>query len=81
MFFQVAMFYLVLWLRFLRLLCFTWYCDYVFSGYYILLGIVTTFSQVAMFSLVLWLRFLRLLCFTWYCDYVFSGYYVFYLVL
>ena len=64
------MFYLVLWLRFLRLLCFTSYCDYV------LLGIVTTFSQVAMFYLVLWLRFLRLLCFTWYCDYVFSGYYV-----
>ena len=41
---------------------FTWYCDYVFLGYYVLLGIVTTFSQVTMF--------------TWYCDYVFSGYYV-----
>ena len=44
---QVAMFYLVLRLRFLSLLCFTWYCVYVFSGYYVLLGIVTTFSQVA----------------------------------
>ena len=32
---------------------FTWYCDYVFSGGYVLLGIVTTFSQVAMFYLVL----------------------------
>ena len=50
---QVAMFYLVVWVRFLRLLCFTWYCDYVFPGGYVLLGIVATFSQVAMFYLVL----------------------------
>ena len=50
---QVAMFYLVLCLRFLRLLCFTWFCDYIFSGGYVLLGFVTTFSQVAMFYLVL----------------------------
>ena len=35
---QVAMFYL--------------YCDYVFSGCYVLLGIVTTFSQVAMLCLL-----------------------------
>ena len=63
MFSQVASVLLGIATTFSQVTMFTWYCDYVFSGYYVylvlclrflrllcLLGIVTTFSQVTMFT-------------------------------